>query len=135
MARLSNVRRIIAEDFPEESRETISRLGGILNYFMEEVVELSNGNVDFENLNQEIRTIEVEVDGDGVPKLNNKVLVNKTNPQGLQVIRAINLTNNAIFATAQPFINFTPQGNGVLTINNITGLPADNKFFLAFIVY
>lgn len=135
MARLSNVRRIIAEDFPEESQETISRLGGIINYFMEEVVQLSNGNVDFENLEQQLLTFEAQVDSDGSPVINDKILTEKINPNGLQVVKAQNLTNNAIYPTGQPFISFTPSGDGFLTINNITGLPEGNKFFLTVVVY
>lgn len=135
MGRLSNVRRIIAEDFPDEYQAIISRLGGVLNYFMEEVVELSNGNVDFQNLDQQLIQFEVQVDSDGKPTLNDKILTNKINPNGIQVIKALNLTNNSIYPTGQPFISFTPSGNGFITINNISGLPADNKFFLTIIVY
>ena len=135
MARLSNVRRIVAEDFPEESQEVVSRMGGILNYFMEEVVELSNGNVDFENLEQQLLTFEAQVDSDGTPVINDKILTDKINPNGLQVVKAQNLTNNSIYPTGQPFISFTPSGDGFLKIDNIAGLPADNKFFLTVVVY
>jgi len=135
MGRLSNVRRIIAEDFPAESQEVISRLGGVINYFMEEVVQLSNGNVDFENLDQQLLTFEVQVNPDGTPIINDKILTEKINPNGLQVIKAQNLTNNTVYPTGQPFISFTPSGDGFLKINNITGLPADNKFFITVVVY
>jgi len=102
---------------------------------MEEVVELSNNNIDFTNLDQQLIQFEVQVDSDGTPLINDKILVNKINPNGIQVINVQNLTNSTVFPTSQPFLSFVPSGDGFITIKNIAGLPIDNKFFLTIIVY
>ena len=55
MAKLNNVQRIRPEDFPEEySTVVIEQLGAILNQFMQQVVNLSDNNIDFDNLDQNI---------------------------------------------------------------------------------
>lgn len=136
MGKLYNVTEIRAEDFPEDMRQTISILGGILNSFMQQVVELADGRVDFDNLTTNIRTLELNVDSNGKPLLNDKLQTGKTGIQGFQVISATNLTNRALTATEQPFItDYTLLGGGLAQINKITGLPANNRFRLTVLVY
>jgi len=133
--KLSNVRQIIAEDFPEESRPIVERLGGVLNYFMRQVVELNNGQIDFENTQWAVSNVEVTVDASGIPTQVTRVLVNKNNPKGLSVIRSQNLTNSTIYPTNAPFVSYVSEGNNVIRITHVTGLPANNKFRLTFISF
>lgn len=136
MTKLYNVTEIRAEDFPEDMRQSISILGGILNPFMQQLVELADGRVDFDNLTTNIRTLELNVDSDGKPIQNNKLQTGKTQINGFQVIAATNLTNKAVTVTAQPFINdFTLLGGGLVQINEITGLPANSRFRLTILIY
>lgn len=133
--KLSNVRQIIAEDFPQEYRPIVERLGGVLNYFMRQVVELSNGQIDFENTQWAVSNVEVTVDASGIPTQATRVLVNKNNPKGLSVIRSQNLTNSTIYPTNAPFVSYVAEGNNVIRITHVTGLPANNKFRLTFISF
>ena len=115
--KLNNTRQIRAEDFDDEYNQLVSQLGSILNSFMQEVVELSDGRVDFENMVQNIKTFEIIVDSNGFPvQAPFKVNVDKTGVRGLSVIRAYNLTNTAGYATSQPFINWVPVGGSLLQI-------------------
>lgn len=129
MARLTNVQRIIIEDFQEEDRETVSKLANILNYFMTQVTDTVNGRLDYENINKQAVTVDVTVDASGKP-------IQTTNfsaQQGLlgaSVIRAQNLTNSAVFPTGQPFVSFTPVQSGLYRVSNITGLQPNNKYRL-----
>ena len=132
--RLSNIRQIIAEDFPDADKDMVSRLGGILNYFMRQVVELSNNNIDFENMTWDLATIEVTVDANGSPVTQTKFSTDINSPRGLQVIRAQNLTNIIIYPTNQPFISYTPEGSGIIRLDNVTGLQANNKYRLTVVV-
>ena len=129
MARLDNVKRITLEGVPAEQKTAISRIANILNFFMEQVVNEMDNNIDYDNLTKELRQIEIMVDANGNP-LNNSRFSATNGMRGAQVLRADNLTNPAVFPTAQPFINFVPQEGNLYLIRNITGLPANQTFRL-----
>lgn len=134
--RLYNTTKIVASDYPEETQETMDQFGEIYNLFVDEVETILNKNIDFENLNQELITIDIQVDESGKPISGGRVNVaNKPQPQGFQVIRAVNLTNQAKYAKSQPFISYAPLGTGITTILNVTGLEANDKYRLWAIVY
>ena len=126
---MDSVRRIRTEDYPEESRETIAALAPILNAFMEQVVNILDGNVDYDNLRKDLVSVDVTT-LNGVPteltrvkfKVNGKVA-------GTDVIKAIDLSNTSQFPTAQPFITFVTTGD-LMTISHISGLPDNIKFRL-----
>lgn len=134
--KLSTFKRIIKEDVKEEYRELVEKLAFSINPFAEEVIKALGNNLSVgDNFNQQIRDVTVEVDGSGSPK---SILQFKTNlPSkcvGHQVIKADNLTNSSVYPTSCPFLSFTESG-GILTVNNITGIPADNKFQLKLVLY
>lgn len=133
--KLNNVRQIRAEDFPDELQQPMSQLGSILNPFMQEVVELADKRIDFENRVENIKTVDITVDSSGKPTLNAKINVEKNTIRGTQVISAINLSNSGIYPTQQPFISYSILGGGLLQVNNITGLQANNKYRLTIIFY
>ena len=133
--KINNVRQIRAEDFEKELQQPMSQLGSILNSFMQEVVELADKRIDFENKVEILKTIDITVDSNGTPVLNNKVAVDKSSIRGTQVINALNLTNTRTYPTQQPYISYTALGGGFIQINNITGLQANNKYRLTIIVF
>lgn len=102
---------------------------------MDDITNILSGNVDFENLTQSVYSFDVKVDADGVPIQQTKISVDKVNPQGLQVIRAINNTSPQSGVDGQPFISFTPEGGNLIKVDNIAGLKADADYSLTIIVY
>lgn len=135
MPKLNNVQRIRPEDFNEDYSQLVAQLGDILNEFMQQVVDLSDKNVDFENLNQNLIQFDITVDASGNPLSTNQINVGKTAPNGMNIIYAQNLTSSQVYVNSQPFISYVRQGNGLVTVKNIAGLPANNKFRLTAIVY
>ena len=134
MSQLDSIKRIVKEEFKSEDRETIEKLAFILNSFMTQVIDTVNGKIDFRNLNQEVKTINVVVNSNGVPTTTTKIKHNLlTKIQGIICIDARNLTNTTLYPTNAPFLSFTP-GEGVATIKNITGLQANNKYSLTLIL-
>lgn len=129
MPRIDSVKRINYQDFREEDRETVQKLSEILNFFMEDVVNAMNGNLDFDNLNRELITFEVTVDSNGVPITNNR-FSSELNIIGTKVIRADNLVNSAQSVESTPFLTYRNSGTGIYTITNITGLQANTKYRL-----
>lgn len=135
MASLDNIRRLIVEDFPQEDRQTVEKIAVVLNHFMENVYNVVNGNIEFDNLNQEVIDVKVTVDASGVPTQTTKISTeNIRNPQGMLVIRAINSTNRTNYPTSAPFVSYTPIGGNLQRINNISGLQANEEYQLRLLV-
>lgn len=136
MARISNFRRISTEDYQGEYQQLIEKIALNLNPFMQEVVDVVNGRLDFDNLQQNIITANFQVNSNGVPIGTNQLNTQGINqPRGFQVISARNTQNSTDFPSGQPFISFTPQGNSIVQINNISNLTANQTYQLTIIVY
>ena len=133
--KINNVNNIRSDDFPQEYQQLVDQLSNILSPFMQQVVELSDGRIDFENRVENIIQVEFSVDSNGTPILNNKIQTNKSNIRGFQVISVFHTTDVNILPDSQPFIAYTPLGNGLVQVNKITGLPSNQKFRLTVIVY
>lgn len=133
--KINNTTQIRADDFSDDDKRMAEQLGNILNPFMQQVVELSDGRIDFENRVENIVKTTFTVDTNGTPLLNNKLNTGKASVRGFQVIDARSSQNTSITATAQPFISFTNIGSGVVQVNKITGLPANSEMILTIIVY
>lgn len=132
--KLSNFTRINQEDYPSESQPTIEVLAGSLNPFLERVSEAFNKNIDFDNMNQEVTTFEVELRATGIPKAATELRCNlRTKPRGFQTIRVENVSLNGQFPVATPFVTFGIKDNN-LVIQHIAGLPADTKFRITGII-
>ncbi len=124
---LSNTKRIIVEDFPQDDRETISKLANILNSFMDEVIDLSRKNIGFDNLNRSLVILDTSVDASGKPigvsQLDTKLKTYK----GKNIIDIQALSNGAANVVSAPYMDCTPQGNGFVKINKIYGIAPNTK--------
>jgi hypothetical protein len=128
---LSNVRRIIVEDFPKEDRATVAKLAEVLNVFMDEVNELSQGNIDFDNLNRSKVTVDITVDASGAPVGVSQINTLLSSYSGNKVINVQSLSGGAN-TTAAPFLDCTYQGNGIVKVNKLYGLVAGKKTRVTF---
>lgn len=133
--KINNVTQIIAGDFAEDDRMLAEKLANILNPFMQQVVELSDGRISFENRVENYIEIEMTVDDTGKPILNNKIATGKSFVRGFHIIDAYGSTNASIGATGSPFIIFKRLAGGFVEVSRITGLPANIKMRLNVIVY
>lgn len=133
MAKVNNIKRIIAEDFPQENQELVKQLSTSLNPLLEQITSAFNKNIDFDNLNQEVTTFEVMVDAFGVPisELQIKVTL-RTRFKGSSIISAQNLTDGVLL-TGAPFINYELITSG-FKVNQITGLVANKKYRISAIL-
>ena len=114
--KINNVTEIRPDDFKKEDRNTVGQLAEILNPFMQQVVEVNDKRIDYDNRVENFLQIEMTVDSDGVPILNNKIRTNKSGSRGFTVVAAFNLTNNSISPTGQPFIVFTQISGGFVEV-------------------
>lgn len=137
MARVPQKRLIRREDYPEQAGDVIESLGQVLNIFMEEVIEGFEGRLDYNNLNQSLRQINIVVDADGNPNTRTEfrsLLTDGTRAGGITCIRAQNLSNPSTVPTGTPFITFT-EDNNVIRIQNVTNLQENERYLLNLLVF
>lgn len=130
MSRIPNLKRINKEDFDKQYQTLIDRLAFPINSFMEQVRNAFDNNIDFNNLNQEIITLTVTVDLNGLPNIQTQWKSTlKTKVIGSVVIKASNLVTPGAYSSSTPFINFV-QNNTLVNINQISGLQAGDRYEL-----
>lgn len=131
---ISNFKRIVIEDFSASDQALVNKLAFIINPMIDQLQTVFHNNVDFDNLNQQLLNFDVTVDSSGKPTTSLQLSFDlNTRPKGLVVIQAVAYTNN-IFATGCPFISYTANANGNINVQNIAGLPANQKFNLQVII-
>ena len=128
MGQLTDIKRILTEDFPSENKELIEKLALNLNNFMDEVINTINGNIDFTNLTRQYKSITVTVDSNGNVIRGNKYIIDFTDTiKGINVIKCTNKDN--LLPDGSPFITYS-QSDKNLIVSNIKGLPANKEFTL-----
>lgn len=137
MAKAPQKRYIDSASVDEELRPAVDLLADILNVFMEEVENAFTNRIDFENLNQYEKQLQIRVDANGTPIFGGTFrneLTDRKSVSGTLVIKAqdINQPNNYVSGT--PFISFT-EADRVVTIKNITNLDANTDYLLTIIVF
>tara|TARA_R110000868_G_scaffold66014_12_gene197049 strand:+ start:4532 stop:4921 length:390 start_codon:yes stop_codon:yes gene_type:complete len=125
------------QDFPPENADLVTALADVLNINLQVVYDALNKKVSLtDNIDCIFKDVSVVVGANGVP-LSSTIftLDDKTrNLQGLEVVRATNTTNSAVYPTGGIFITWQQVQTGV-QIQHVTGLPANNKFTLRVIGY
>lgn len=130
MANMNNLTRVRTEDYPEESRDIVSKLSVSINSIVDQLNIAFNKSIDFRNLNMQVSTLNITVDSSGNPNqptsMSNGL---KTKCVGLTVIKALDSSGNNATLSAAPFISFT-EANNQLSITNIKGLNQDQSYSL-----
>lgn len=130
MANVTSGKQIRTDDFSVDDRPLVSKLAFQLNPFIFELSNAMQNNLTVaENLNMEYKTISVQVDASGTPIGNTKFTTNIAS-KGIIIVRAI---GNGTYPTSQPFLSYIQQTN-VITMQNITGLPANSLFSLTLLI-
>lgn len=133
MANVTNLKRLIKEDFPEEFQELVDKLAFSYNPLMEQLTAAFNNGIDFNNLSQQYAVITLKVDASGIPSTAAEFKYSlKTRIKGVQCIRAENLSDTTSL-TGAPFVSFTTK-NDLIQITQITGLVADKQYRLSLVV-
>lgn len=135
MSKIDNFKKIIKEDFDKQYQDLADKLGYSVNPFAEQVVDaLTNGLSIDDNFNWAKKQITITVDSSGKPTQTMQFKSGITGASyGISVEKAVNLTSPTVYPTNTPFINYS-ETSGLITINNISGLPASNKFTLNLII-
>lgn len=122
--------RIKTNDFPEEDKPFIDSLGGILNPFIDKLIIAFNKNLSVDdNLPFEFKTLDIKVDTNGVPLINQTVKTALTNFKGYICINVTDVNNTGNLPSASPFL-MTKTSADQVKIVKITGLTANTSYRL-----
>ena len=135
MAKLGFLRRLIKEDFKKDQQDLVGKIASILNPFMDSITNALTNQLTFEdNLNAQVTTITVSVDGNGIPTSPLSVKYNLTSTATkLWVVSSQNTTNSNSYLTGAPFLEWSNNGTQI-NINHITGLTAGNSYQLTLVI-
>ena len=128
MAKIPDLKRVTVEDFKSEDRALVSKLAFIINSFHEQVRSALTGNIDFDNLSQEVKTLSFTTGSDGQPINTVSFKSNMANRvQGILPVRTVITSNNTSYASEMPVISWTQNGQ-IVSIVNIGGLSAETGY-------
>lgn len=130
MPKLSDIRRIIPEDFSKDDQEVAQKIGGSYNDFADEVYQIVNGNLDFSNLARNKVTVDVTFDSDGNPVNATSFKISLSSVSMIHIGNVQNLTNSSTRLTSAPFLGWTFQGTGLVRINYGRGFTTGTKYRL-----
>ena len=136
MAKITDIRKLTIEDVDEKDRPLVEKLAGNDNSFKDDFALQFNGNIDFQNRIDKLITMELTVDGSGIPVGKNKFATGVNSVAGLTIVSATNLddVSSSGYPTAQPWI--IPKNlSQVIEIAKVTGLVANNKYRVRILVH
>lgn len=136
MAKLSNYRRIVTNDYKAEDRDLVDRMALSINNGFDPLYFALNKRLTLsDNMLATVKDVEVKVDSNGTPLITTSFKLDADyQVAGCQVILAQNLVNSNVYPTGQPFISFTQNGSNVF-INNITNLQANTRYLVRIVAY
>jgi hypothetical protein len=129
-----DLKRITVEDFQKEDQPLVKKLAFVINSFHEQVRSALNKNINYENLDQEIKTLTFTTGGNSQP-LNpiNFTASISSRVQGIIIVRNIITSNNTLFPSTKPEISWS-QNNQIVTITNISGLLPNTGYQLTLLL-
>lgn len=132
--KLSFLRRLVKEDFPQKDKELVGKIGYVINPAMEQLSQALRNNLTWaDNMAAQVNTISVTVDASGNPVNPISFVSSLSSPiQHILVTRAVNAAQSNTYPTGAPFVSFVQNGTDI-TIQNVTGLPANTAFNLTLI--
>lgn len=125
----------MTSDFDSQYSGLLSRLSGALNTGIEVLYQVLNNNITFtDNIACTVADVSVQVDSSGKIVGTSSFKLNNTQPvKGVLVIQCTNNSSANAAPTGGVFVTFatnTNNNNNNLSITNVTGLVAGNKYTL-----
>lgn len=124
MAKLGIIKKLLENDFPRKYSDLVPNMFYAINDFIDQVSFALNRNLTFSD-NFAVIDTEIEVTGNGAGATVRWPYA--TPCKGAMVLRVINNSSTSALLSTAPFIEFESTV-GQITIKNITGLAANNKY-------
>jgi hypothetical protein len=128
MPKLSDIRRIVPEDFKDEDRESAEKIAGSYNEFADEVYQVINGQLDFDNLARNKVVIDIAFQADGTPVVPTSVKTSLNSVSMVHIGNIQNMTNSSERLASSPFLGWTYTGSGFVKLNYGLGFSVGKKY-------
>lgn len=128
MPKLSDIRRIVPEDFEPEDRPAAEKVAGSYNEFADELYQVINGQLDFDNLARNKVMVDIAFQSDGSLLSPVSVKTSLSSVSMLHIGNVQNMTNSSERLTSAPFLGWTFSGNGFIKINYGIGFSVGKKY-------
>jgi hypothetical protein len=130
--KLSDIRRIIPEDVDNKASpiDIVEAVAGSYNEFADELFQVINGQLDFENLARAKVSIDISFDATGKPVGNVNIGTKLPFVSMLYIGKIQNLTNAAERITQVPYLDWSYLGNGLVKVNYGVGFQSGKKYRL-----
>ena len=131
MGRVPDIKGIKTDDMETEYKNLVDRVAYSVNTFMDQSIYLFNGNIDFQNLNQSVKDIDIQIDSSGnlinPPSIRTEL---NTKVQGVLCIKATNLLDSSVYPTSAPWVSFDILNSSTISLLNVSGLQNDSQYRL-----
>jgi hypothetical protein len=135
--KLPSFRRINEQDFDQEDRSFVQKLGSLVNINFENIYTAISNKLTFQdNIISTIVTLSVAVDSEGAPLQSTvfKLDVEQTEVQGIITLYAKGTKNTSVIPTGGVYIDYTKNDNNTVTINYIKGLVPEIPYTIKILV-
>lgn len=132
--RLQSARRVTSDNVAPEQREVVDSIGVSVNPFIEDVTEILNGRVGFDNLESKVAKISISTDLNGKLVGNSDILTGLPRPPIGALVVDIRNTNNfdlPVDITSAPFVLYRPISNTTIRVDNILNLKPNQKYTIS----
>ncbi len=132
MSKIQTPKKLRAEDFAADDRDLVSKIAFIFNDLADSFYFALNKSLDENNLNQDIVSVIVNIDGTGA--VSNLPLVKynlRNKPRGILCIRAVNVNSPNTYPTQAPFVSWD-VGSAASTVQilAVSGLQNNSQYSL-----
>jgi hypothetical protein len=129
MANIPERQQIVPEDFKKDDQETAAQIADPFNTYVEQLNEILNQNLTFsDNFRGQVKTLDI-IAGQPISFKYAKT----AKPIGLWIMNYSNLTDPTEVLTVAVQIQWSFDGQGNISIDNVTGLTATETYRLTFI--
>lgn len=134
--KLPNFKRLVYNDFSKEFQTLIEQLSYSINNPIETIVSAFSNNISLrDNILCNVKDLDITVDANGVPTTTAALSITNANPiDGMVVLRANSPANSTVMPNGGVFLSYSQNG-ARLTIDHVTGLPANQAFSLRIVIF
>jgi hypothetical protein len=130
MPKLSDIRRIVPEDFAKEDQPAAVIIAGSYNDFADELYDVINGKLDFSNMARNKVTVDLVFDANGSTVGQVNINTSLTSVSIVNIGRVQNLSSSSARLESAPYIDWTVVDRGFIRILYGRGFASGVKYRL-----
>lgn len=136
--KLPAVKRLSYDNVPDEQQQTVQTIANIINPFMDDVSQILNGNISFDNTTFKTAKFSVKTDANGAIIGQLIIATGLTRPPFGVIICDIKMTSNpdaAVNIDNTPFLVQRPASATTIKVDKILNLKANSEYTISLIFF